>query len=65
MIQIGNDEHQSRYRSYEEYLRRFYCVTTMSDYFQSHLEASFCKKLAKRVLELEATEKTKEPEETP
>jgi len=52
MIQIGNDEHQSRYRSYEEYLRRFYGVTTMSDYFQSHLEASFCKKLAKRVLEL-------------
>jgi hypothetical protein len=58
MIQMADEQQPRRYNSYEEYLQHFYGATTLNEYTILNLEASFGKKLAKRVLEVEANEKT-------
>jgi len=58
MIERGSNEQRERfYKSYEEYLVHFYGPSTEQSYTTLRLEASFGKRLAKRVLEVEAAEK--------
>jgi hypothetical protein len=54
------------YTSYEEYLNHFYGASGKEDRSKLNLEASFGERLAKRVLEIEATESRREknPEST-
>ena len=54
---VGREEQQRSYKSYEEYLNHFYGATTGQDSSRLSLEASFGKRLARRVFEVEATEK--------
>jgi hypothetical protein len=54
---IENEERQRSYKSYEEYLRHFYGAKAGEDSTRLSLEASFGKRLARRVLEVEGTEK--------
>jgi len=56
MYRIENEQPRS-YKSYEEYLIHFYGTAAEQDSNRLNLEASFGKRLVKRVLEVEATEK--------
>jgi hypothetical protein len=58
MIQSKDDQNQRSYGSYEDYLRRFYGAAEQKNYSTLSLESSFGKKIAKRALEVEATEKS-------
>ncbi len=55
---VGSEE-QRLYKSYEEYLNHFYGASAGQGSTRQSLEVSFGKRLARRVLEVEATEKTK------
>ncbi len=55
-ITDSKSNQESAYKSFDDYLRHFYGTRT-KDNTQAALEASFGKRLAKRVLEVEQTEK--------
>jgi hypothetical protein len=55
-----NDGEHRAYKSYEEYLKHFYGDSAGQDTSRLSLEASFGKRLARRVMEVEATEKVQE-----